>query len=165
MTLCEGTYSHAKIVTCPGVTDMSTPAAFDLGRFVTAQKGIHERACRELRCGRKATHWMWFVFPQMKGLGFSPTAQYYGIGSLEEARAYLAHPVLGPRLEEVTRLALAHVGTPLRRLFSAPDDLKFCSSMTLFAEVAGPGSLYAEALEKLCGGASDERTLELLRGA
>lgn len=144
---------------------MSTPDPFDLGRFVAAQEGVHERVRKELRAGRKATHWMWYVFPQMRGLGRSGVAWDFGIASIEEARAYLAHPVLGPRLEEVTRLALGHTGTSLRQLFGTPDDLKFLSCMTLFAHLTGPGSIYAEALEQLCEGVPDERTLDLLRGA
>lgn len=87
---------------------MSTPDPFDLARFVSAQAGVHERACRELLAGRKASHWMWFVFPQMQGLGRSGMAWEFGISSIEEARAYLGHPILGPRLIEVTRLALGH---------------------------------------------------------
>lgn len=135
---------------------------FDLDRFVEAQAGVYETACDELRDGRKQSHWMWFVFPQMKGLGSSPMSQRFGIGSLEEARAYLAHPVLGPRLMEVTRLMLAARGGSLHDILGSPDDMKFRSSMTLFAEVAGPGSIYAEALDKLCGGKPDERTLARL---
>lgn len=164
MTLRAASPSLAAIVTCPRVKDMSTPALFDLDRFVSAQAGIHERACEELRAGRKATHSMWFVFPQMRGLGRSGVAWDFGISSIEEARAYLAHPVLGPRLEEVTRLVLDHTGAPLRQLFGTPDDLKFRSSMTLFAVAAGPRSVYAEAIEKLCGGVPDRRTLEMLEG-
>lgn len=140
---------------------MSTPDRYDLERFVTAQEGAFEQACAELAAGRKQSHWMWFIFPQMKGLGFSATAQYFGIASLEEAQSYLAHPVLGPRLEETTRLALGHAGTPLRQIFGTPDDLKFRSSMTLFAEAAKPGSVYAQALERMCGGV-DPATLRLL---
>lgn len=141
---------------------MSTPDPFDLDRFVKAQADVYERACRELRSGRKSTHWIWFIFPQMKGLGVSATATFYGIGSLEEARAYLAHPHLGPRLEEATRLVLAHAGRPLRELFGSPDDLKFRSCMTLFAEAAGADSIFAEAIGLVCGGLADARTLELL---
>jgi uncharacterized protein (DUF1810 family) len=142
---------------------MSTPDRHNLNRFLSAQEGVHERACRELGSGRKATHWMWFVFPQMRGLGRSGAAWDFGISSIEEARAYLAHPVLGARLEEVTKLALGHAGAPLRQLFGTPDDLKFRSSMTLFAQAAGADSVYAEALRRLCSGAPDQRTLELLK--
>jgi uncharacterized protein (DUF1810 family) len=132
---------------------------FDLDRFVEAQARVYETACDELRNGRKQSHWMWFIFPQMKGLGSSPMSQRFGIGSLEEARAYLAHPVLGPRLMEVTRLMLAARGGSLRNILGSPDDMKFRSSMTLFAHTAGAGSIYAEALDKLCEGKPDEQTL------
>jgi uncharacterized protein (DUF1810 family) len=134
---------------------------FDLGRFVEAQAGVYDRACDELHDGRKQSHWMWFIFPQMKGLGSSPMSQRFGIASLEEARAYLAHPVLGPRLMEVTRLMLAARGS-LRNVLGSPDDMKFRSSMTLFAHTAGAASIYAEALDKLCEGKPDERTLARL---
>ncbi len=142
---------------------MSTPDPFDLARFVSAQVGVHERACRELLAGRKASHWMWFVFPQMQGLGRSGMAWEFGISSIdEEARAYLGHPILGPRLIEVTRLALGHSDKPLRDVFGTPDDLKFHSSMTLFVQVAGADTVFAEAIEKLCQGALDEPTVALL---
>jgi len=105
---------------------------------------------------------MWYVFPQMRGLGRSGLAWDFGISSIEEAQAYLAHQVLGPRLEETTRLVLDHAGKPLKALFGSPDDLKFRSSMTLFAQAAGPDSVYAEALERMCAGSPDQQTLELL---
>lgn len=136
---------------------------FDLERFVQAQAGDWARVSEELSAGRKRSHWIWYIFPQMKGLGFSSMAQHYGIGSLAEARAYLAHPVLGPRLEEATRLVLAHRGRhSLNGMLGSPDDLKFRSSMTLFARAAGPGSVYGQALEVFCDGDEDERTLALL---
>ncbi len=141
---------------------MSTPDSFNLDRFVTAQEGVFERACAELKGGRKSSHWMWFIFPQMKGLGLSTTAKHFGIGSLDEAKAYLSHPVLGPRLEKATHLALMHAGMPLRQIFGSPDDLKFRSSMTLFAATAGAGSVYAEAVERMCGAERDPHTLELI---
>ena len=140
---------------------MSTPGRYDLERFVTAQAGNFEQACAELAAGAKQSHWMWFMFPQLKGLGSSPTAQYFAIASLDEARAYLAHAVLGPRLEQATILVLDHASRPLRQIFGTPDDLKFRSSMTLFAQAAEPGSVYARALERMCGGA-DQATLRLL---
>ena len=132
---------------------MSTPDPFSLSRFISAQEGVFENACAELKAGCKRSHWMWFIFPQMRGLGVTATAQHFGIGSLAEARAYLAHPLLGPRLDKATALALAHAGTPLRVIFGAPDDLKFCSSMTLFdaASVAGGQNPYAHALRLMCG--------------
>ena len=138
---------------------------FDLRRFVKAQDGVYERARNELRDGRKRSHWIWYVFPQMKGLGFSTASHLYGIGSIAEARAYLAHPVLGPRLAEVTGLMLAMRDRPLHEILGSPDDMKFCSSMTLFSRAAGPRSIYGEALDALCGGKLDERTLALLKEA
>ena len=142
---------------------MSTPGRYDLERFVTAQAGAFDQACAELAAGAKQSHWLWFMFPQLKGLGSSPTAQYFAIASLDEARAYLAHPVLGPRLEQATILALDHASRPLRQIFGTPVDLKFRSSMTLFAQAAEPGSVYARALERMSGGA-DQATLRLLAG-
>jgi uncharacterized protein (DUF1810 family) len=138
---------------------------FDLERFVEAQASVYDAASDELHDGRKHSHWMWFIFPQMKGLGSSPMSQRYGIASLGEAHAYLAHPVLGPRLMEVTRLMLAARGGTPHDILGSPDDMKFHSSMTLFAQAAGAGSIYAEALDKLCGGKPDERTLALLSKA
>ncbi len=129
-----------------------------------------EQVRSELRAGRKRTHWMWFVFPQLRGLGHSPTAQFYAIASLEEAEAYLADPVLGPRLRECTRLVNEIDGRTLGEIFGFPDDLKFRSCMTLFARAAAHGEADADhqvfrtALEKYCAGEEDPRTLELLRG-
>lgn len=135
----------------------------DLERFVEAQEPVYEHVRAELRAGRKSTHWMWFVFPQVRGLGQSPTARRFAIASLEEARAYLDHPVLGPRLLECTRLVNAIEGRTLGEIFGYPDDLKFRSSMTLFAAVEGAGrALFDAALEKYCRGERDGRTLELL---
>ena len=109
---------------------------FDLARFVRAQVGAFEQALRELRAGRKQSHWIWFIFPQRKGLGRSATSEFYGIGSMEEAQAYLAHPVLGPRLRECTRVVNAVEGRTAQAIFGWPDDVKFRSSMTLFARAA-----------------------------
>jgi uncharacterized protein (DUF1810 family) len=134
---------------------------FHLDRFVKAQAHVFEHVLEELREGQKRSHWMWFVFPQLRGLGSSPTSIFYGIGSLDEARAYLAHPLLGLRLEESTRLVLNAAHRSLNEIFGSPDDLKFCSSMTLFANAAEPGNIYASALQAKCGG-PDERTEELL---
>ena len=136
---------------------------FALERFVTAQAGTYQPACDELRGGRKQSHWMWYVFPQMKGLAFSQTSHVYGIGSIAEARAYLAHPVLGPRLTEATSLMMALHGRPLREILGSPDDIKFRSSMTLFSRAAGPNSIFDEALDALCSGEPDDRTLALLQ--
>jgi uncharacterized protein (DUF1810 family) len=138
-----------------------TTDPFNLARFVRAQADVFEQAVEELRGGRKRSHWMWFIFPQHAGLGRSPTAQHYGVASLEEARAYLEHPVLGPRLEAAVAAVQASPATDLHALFGSPDDLKFCSSMTLFA-IAGPDGPYQAALERWCGGTPDRHTLELL---
>ena len=136
--------------------------ALDLDRFATAQTLVFEAALAELKAGRKRTHWMWFIFPQLRGLGHSPTAQFYAIASLDEARAYHAHPLLGPRLDLCTRTVLESRVRSLNELFGSPDDLKFRSCMTLF-EIAVPSvPLFGEALERWCGGERDERTLELL---
>jgi uncharacterized protein (DUF1810 family) len=135
---------------------------FDLDRFVRAQEPVIKQVRAELRAGRKATHWMWFVFPQLAGLGFSHYAQLYAISSLEEAEAYLAHEVLGPRLVECAGLVNAVEGRSAHDIFGSPDDMKFRSSMTLFS-LAGPGEpAFGRALQKFFGGGKDGRTLELL---
>src|SRR5437763_2326403 len=108
---------------------MTEADRFDLERFVTAQAPVFETVVAELRAGRKRTHWMWFIFPQLRGLGRSPTATYYGIGSLDEARAYLAHPLLGARLDLCTDAVLGIAGRTPREIFGSPDDMKFHSSM------------------------------------
>ena len=136
---------------------------FDLERFVEAQRPCHQAALAELRAGEKRSHWMWFVFPQMRGLGRSPASRFFGIRSLDEAGAYLAHPILGPRLEEATRAVLAIEGRTLRQIFGTPDDAKFRSSMTLFALAsADNGSPYRQALARWHGGEMDPATLALL---
>lgn len=136
---------------------------FDLQRFVKAQDPVFATVLEELRAGRKRSHWMWFVFPQLRDLGRSPTAQFYGIASLGEARAYLAHPILGPRLTQATEAVLSVQGRTLHEIFGSPDDLKFRSSMTLFARAAAEdGDLYRKALDRCCGGQPDETTLKLL---
>lgn len=137
---------------------------FDLARFVGAQAAVFDAAVDELRAGRKRTHWMWFVFPQVRGLGSSPTAQFYGISCLDEATAYLQHPVLGPRLEVAVSAVQCSPAPSLNALFGSPDDLKFRSSMTLFA-VAGPEGPYQAALVRWCGSEPDHRTVALLRQA
>jgi len=131
----------------------------DLERFVAAQEGVYGRALEEIRAGCKRTHWMWFVFPQLRGLGRSAQAQHYGITGLDEARRYLAHPLLGPRLEAATRCALDSGEAPLR-IFGAADCRKFVSCMTLFAQVAAPGSVFHLALRQFPGG--DQATLAML---
>jgi uncharacterized protein (DUF1810 family) len=136
---------------------------FDLDRFVEAQAGVYEQACAELRAGRKRSHWMWFVFPQIRGLGSSEMAVRYGISGQEEARAYLDHPVLGPRLLECAGIVVGLEGKTVGEIFGYPDDLKFHSSMTLFGEVEGPAErVFHQALKKYFGGKTDQATLERL---
>jgi uncharacterized protein (DUF1810 family) len=131
---------------------------FDLQRFVDAQADIYERALAELREGRKRSHWMWFMFPQIDGLGHSTMAQTYAIRSLAEARAYLAHPVLGARLQKCTEAVLAVAGKSAHAIFGSPDDLKFQSSMTLFAHSAPNESLFRAALVEYFDGQDDQNT-------
>lgn len=135
---------------------------FDLQRFLVAQEPVFGAVHRELSAGRKLTHWMWFIFPQVAGLGRSTFAQRYAIRSLGEAVAYLAHPVLGPRLTECTRIVMTHSNCSITQIFGSPDDLKFHSSMTLFARVAEPGNLFDVALAQCFGGRPDDATLALL---
>ena len=135
---------------------------FDLQRFVNAQVPVIDAVLSELHAGQKQTHWMWFVFPQIAGLGSSPMAVNYAIGSPAEARAYLVHPVLGERLRECVGLVVA-AGRPLADIFGHPDDFKFRSCMTLFAAVAPDEGVFVEALDRCCGGARDRATLEKLR--
>lgn len=137
--------------------------AFDLERFLSAQDGIIDTALAELRQGRKRSHWMWFVFPQIEGLGTSAMSRTYALGSLDEARAYLAHPLLGKRLEDCTGAVLAIEGKTLNDIFGSPDDIKFQSSMTLFAVASGgKDGLFQHALDRLCAGKADARTLDIL---
>ncbi len=138
------------------------PDSHDLQRFVVAQDPVIDQVRRELREGAKRTHWMWFVFPQLRGLGASGMAQRYAIASLDEARAYLDHPVLGERLVDCTRIVNAVEHRTLAQIFGSPDDVKFRSSMTLFA-AASSGRVFEEALDRYCAGVPDARTVELLR--
>jgi uncharacterized protein (DUF1810 family) len=139
---------------------------FNLERFVNAQAAVFEQVLAELRVGAKRTHWIWFIFPQMKGLGRSLQSIYFGIGSLEEAVAYLRHPVLGPRLGRCTRLVTLVEGRTIRDILGPPDDLKFRSSMTLFAHAAAHAAMdstdFNEALKKYFNGEPDSLTLALL---
>ena len=138
----------------------------NLQRFVDAQAAVMDRVRAELRAGHKRTHWIWFVFPQTAGLGNSAMAMRYAIGSLDEARAHLAHPVLGPRLKECTQLVLAVQGRSIDAIFGHPDNLKFHSSMTLFAQAAPDERVFGDALVKYFGGERDAMTLASLeRGA
>jgi uncharacterized protein (DUF1810 family) len=135
---------------------------YGLQRFVHAQAEVYEQVCRELREGRKRTHWMWFIFPQIKGLGSSAMAVRFAISSLAEAGAYLGHAVLGPRLQECTGLVLAVAERSAHEIFGSPDDLKFHSSMTLFAKAGVQNRVFLDALEKYFGGELDRGTLERL---
>ena len=132
---------------------------YDLKRFVEAQDGVYARVCEELRAGEKRSHWMWFIFPQIRGLGSSPMTEKFAIGSLEEARAYLEHPVLGGRLRECTSIVNGVEGKTASEIFGFPDDLKFHSSMTLFAK-AGDEVVFVRAIEKYFGGGMDAGTVE-----
>ena len=134
---------------------------FDLNRFTDAQAGVYETAYAELKSGQKRTHWMWYIFPQIDGLGRSKTAKYYAIKSMEEARQYLKHPVLGARLLECAEGVLAINGRTASEIFGYPDDLKLKSSMTLFASVATSGSVFVRVLDKYYFGEQDERTVQL----
>jgi uncharacterized protein (DUF1810 family) len=135
---------------------------FNLQRFVDAQARVYEEVRRELRAGRKESHWMWFVFPQIAGLGQSPTSIRFAVASLEEARAYLAHPVLGARLRECAKLALDVEGKTARQIFGPIDVMKFRSSMTLFMKAAPDEPLFSRCLEKYFSGGPDPATLEIL---
>jgi uncharacterized protein (DUF1810 family) len=134
---------------------------YDLNRFVTAQSAMYPQVLAELQAGEKRSHWVWFIFPQIKGLGRSAQSEFYGIGSLAEAQAYARHPVLGPRLEECTRLVLAVENRPIEQILGFPDDLKFRSSMTLFARAVPENAVFSDALTKYFNGQPDPRTLEL----
>lgn len=137
---------------------------FDIERFVSAQHDIYSQALAELRAGRKQSHWMWFVFPQYAGLGTSPMAVRYAIGSRDEAKAYLAHPVLGPRLRESVGAMLMHKGARPETILGGIDALKFRSSLTLFESVADDPGLFSGALDAFYDGERDQRTQELLGG-
>ena len=138
------------------------PDAFDLDRFVQAQDPVLAQVRRELGDGRKRSHWMWFVFPQLTGLGHSTMARHYGIVSLTEAQAYLAHPVLGPRLVECTALVNQVEGRSIHQIFGSPDDVKFHSSMSLFALAQPEALVFPEALNKYFAGALDLLTTDQL---
>ena len=133
----------------------------DLSRFLKAQEQDYEQALREIRSGRKRSHWMWYIFPQIQGLGFSPTAQYYAIRDLQEARDYLTHPVLGARLKEISSALLDLNGLSASEIFGYPDDLKLRSSMTLFRMADLNEPVFLEVLEKYYDGKPDARTVEL----
>jgi len=134
---------------------------FNLNRFTDAQNDIYHRVIKELTSGRKTTHWMWFVFPQIDGLGYSPTTKHFAIKSIDEARQYLNHPVLGPRLFECTEAVLAVEGWSISEILGSPDDLKLKSSITLFDFVAG-SAVFVRVLDKYFRGKRDTRTLHLI---
>ena len=139
------------------------PDPYDLQRFVLAQNPVYRQICAELTAGAKTSHWMWFVFPQLRALGRSATAQHFGIASRAEAEAYCQHPVLGPRLKTCSELVMAVEGKSALQIFHSPDDLKFRSSMTLFANVAPQEPVFNRALAKYFGGKGDARTIDLLQ--
>jgi len=144
--------------------EQMTPAndPYNLQRFVDAQDPVYEQVCGELRNGQKESHWIWFIFPQLRGLGHSQMATAFGISSRQEAEAYLKHPVLGPRLRECTRLANFVEGRLVSQILGYPDDLKFKSSMTLFASVTADNQIFKDALQNYFGGELDRLTLKRL---
>ena len=135
---------------------------WSLSRFVEAQAPVYERVCNELAAGRKQSHWMWFVFPQLKALGRSHTAQHYGIADAQEAKAYWQHPLLGPRLVQCAELVLAVPNRTAHDIFGSPDDLKLRSSMTLFAAVAPEAKAFQAVIERYYDGRPDAATVDLL---
>ena len=135
---------------------------YDLQRFVDAQNPVFEQVCAELRAGQKRGHWMWFIFPQLRGLGHSEMATRFAISSRDEAEAYLKHPVLGSRLRECTRLVLLVEGRSINQIFGYPDDLKFRSSMTLFASTTSENQIFKDALQKGFAGEPDRLTIDRL---
>ena len=135
---------------------------YNLQRFVDAQDTVFAEVCSELRMGRKRSHWMWFIFPQLQGLGYSSTARYYAISSIDEAKAYLSHPILGPRLLECCRLVILIERRPIQEIFGYPDFLKFRSSLTLFARATSENRLFTIALEKYFEGEQDASTVDRL---
>jgi uncharacterized protein (DUF1810 family) len=135
---------------------------YDLRRFIEAQGSVYDQVCAELRNERKESHWMWFIFPQLRGLGHSQMATKFGIASREEAEAYLKHPILGARLRECTRMVNLVEGRSINQILGYPDDLKFKSSMSLFASIAPEEQVFKEALQKYFGGEFDRLTLERL---
>ena len=140
--------------------DLDDP--FDLRRFVEAQRDDYDQASAEIAAGRKRSHWMWYIFPQFDGLAFSPTSRHYAIKSRDEARAYLNHPILGPRLRDCAGAVLQIEGKSANAIFGSPDDLKLRSSATLFACVSPPGSAFHLLIDRYFPGGPDQRTLELL---
>jgi uncharacterized protein (DUF1810 family) len=146
----------------PGNSASDRGDPYDLNRFIISQEGVSDRALAELRDGQKRSHWMWYIFPQIEGLGHSPTTRHYSIKSLEEARQYLAHPLLGRRLAECCEAVLAVQGRSAEDIFGHPDDWKLQSSMTLFELVSGPESVFGRVLDKYYQGKRDARTLQIV---
>ena len=147
-------------------TAMMGKTDFNLDRFVAAQAPVYESALHELKAGRKQGHWMWFIFPQLRGLGHSSMAKLFGLASLEHAQQYLAHETLGPRLVACTEAVIDVDASSLLAIFGSPDDLKFRSSMTLFHLTSNSSNpIFMGALDRWCQGQLDERTIELLRGS
>jgi uncharacterized protein (DUF1810 family) len=149
---------HAK----SNVWSFAMSDTFDLNRFTSAQRAVYPDALEELRGGRKRTHWMWFIFPQLAGLGRSETARFYAISGAAEAVAYLHDPLLGARLLECTRTVLTHSGKSVVAMFGSPDDMKLRSCMTLFASVAPEQACFQQVLDRFFDGESDEKTIALL---
>jgi len=145
----------------PGRPEQSADQ-FHLERFVQAQQPVYKRVVSELQAGEKMSHWMWFIFPQIRGLGRSPVSIEFAISGREEALAYLQHPVLGPRLKECTHLVLLVVGRSALEIFGSPDDIKFKSCMTLFAKVSSADDIFERALQKYFNGVPDNLTLDRL---
>ena len=143
----------------------STGDPYDLQRFVRAQNADYDRALLEIKRGRKRSHWMWYIFPQFEGLGFSATSRRYSIKSTGEAAAYLAHPVLGPRLEECAKVVLGVEGRSAHEIFGSPDDMKLRSCVTLFACVSPSGSVFHQLLDKYFEGKQDSKTLRMIGAA
>lgn len=141
----------------------NAPNPYDLNRFVQAQEDDYEQALSEISRGRKCSHWMWYIFPQIDGLAFSSTSKRYAIKSIDEAKAYLDHPILGPRLLECAAAVMLVEGRSVTEIFGSPDDLKLRSSATLFAHVSPPGSVFERLLGKYYQGVPDAKTLQLLR--
>jgi len=135
-----------------------------LRRFLSAQERDYDRALEEIRGGRKRSHWMWYIFPQVQGLGFSSTAQYYGIKDLEEAKDYMEHPLLSARLVEISQALLTLPGNNATAVMGYPDDLKLCSCMTLFEQAKPEEPVFGAVLDKFYGGERDARTLAILSG-
>jgi uncharacterized protein (DUF1810 family) len=149
-------------ISMPGSVDnYSSDDPYDLKRFLEAQADNYEQALAEIRSGAKRSHWMWYIFPQLDGLAFSSTSKHFAIKSLDEARAYLDHPILGPRLQDCAEVALGVEGRTATEIFGSPDDLKLRSCATLFATVSPPGSVFERLLARYYGGQRDEKTLRL----